>query len=116
MVEAVVMYLIEASWAVVISLLVLGILYYNYQVITQFSDDAKLAATRIFLDGETDKAFKLFAFGVTCYGLTALVGVVTVSFDPEIYRLITKAGAVIMFGAWILFMRQIALVTQKPEA
>lgn len=106
---------IEAVWGTIMAVLMLGILYYNYQVISQFNDDAKLAATRIFLQGRTPFAFKLFAFGITCYGLTALVGVLTISFDPAIYRLITKAGSVIMFGSWIVFMQQMATATRKPE-
>lgn len=107
--------LIETGWGTGMAVLMAGILYYNYQVIRQFNDDAKLAATRIFLQGRTPFAFKLFAFGITCYGLTALVGVLTISLDPEIYRLITKAGSAIMFGSWIVFMRQMARATRKPE-
>lgn len=101
---------IEAIWAGVMVCLMVAILWYNYRVVRLFDTDPKLAATRLFLDGDAARVFKIFAFGITCYGLTALVGVVTLSVDPDIYRIITKIGSLLLFGSWVVFMRTLTQV------
>lgn len=109
-------YVIELVWGIVSLLMFLVILVYNHRVVKHFRENRKVASTRIFLEGRTVSAFKVFSIGAVFYAVTALVGVATLSSNEQIYRYGSKIGAGSLFLAWLYFMKTMDQATDRPDS
>ena len=106
----------EITWVVSGIILFSLITYLNYKLVKKFEENEELTMTKIYLDDRGAKAFKIFAIGISIYGLSMFVGGSTVTLSDYIYHYASKIGSGIMFVTWLYFMYTLVEISEAKTS
>jgi len=103
----------EVIWAAGSIITFLAITFFNYRILKNFDKNEQLSMTKVFLSDKGPKSFIIFSAGFIVFGISMLIGALTIGYNDLIYHYGSKIGSGIMFITWLYFMYNISVISKS---
>lgn len=90
--------------------------YYNYRIVKKFSENSKLAATKLVLKDEVRSAYSILAFTAMIFSTLTVAGAYALGIEGfDNFQYLSEIGGIIFMIGLLAFHRKISFAVEVEE-